>query len=98
MSSASVAGVDLIEELRLRRWARQNYVPADQRVPEWHSIVTDEMQRRDRELASAPVPSRHPSAYVPLAPTEIRRHDQAHQEVSEPNLLRTGSREAAEIF
>lgn len=60
--------VDAIKELRLRRWARKNYVPADERRNTWHPIVIDEMLRKDRELSeplSSP-PSR--ASYVPLAP------------------------------
>jgi len=41
--------VDFIEELRLRRWARENYVPATQRDNGWHPIILDEMTRKDRE-------------------------------------------------
>ena len=41
--------IDLIEELRLRRWARENYVPAPKRERNWHPIVIDEMSKKDRE-------------------------------------------------
>ena len=41
--------VDLIEELRLRRWARENYVPRNRRECSWHAVVLDEMERKDRE-------------------------------------------------
>jgi len=41
--------VDFIEELRLRRWARENYVRPDRRDASWHPIVHDEMTRKDRE-------------------------------------------------
>ena len=34
---------------RLRRWARENYVPASQRDMQWHPIVLDEMRRKDAE-------------------------------------------------
>jgi hypothetical protein len=50
MQSSIGTELDFIEELRLRRWARENYVPADRRTPEWHSVVLDEMGRKDREL------------------------------------------------
>jgi hypothetical protein len=43
--------VDLIEELRLRRWARENYVPSGRRQPDWHPIILDEMLRKDEEEA-----------------------------------------------
>jgi hypothetical protein len=42
--------VDFIEELRLRRWARQNYVPPEERNSSWHPVVLDEMDRRDLEV------------------------------------------------
>ena len=45
------AQIDLVRELRLRQWARQNFVPQQQRKATWHPVVLDEMQNRDRELA-----------------------------------------------
>ncbi len=47
--SSSVVDLDLIEELRLRRWARENYVPSGQRQTGWHSVVLDEMSKKDFE-------------------------------------------------
>jgi hypothetical protein len=43
------AELDFIEELRLRRWARENYVPQEDRKNSWHPIVHDEMEKKDRE-------------------------------------------------
>jgi hypothetical protein len=51
MSSRVMAELDLIEELRLRRWAREHYVPRGQRQASWHPVVHDEMSKRDRENA-----------------------------------------------
>jgi hypothetical protein len=45
--------VDFIEELRLRRWARENYVPADERDATWHPIILEEMRRKDGEVSEA---------------------------------------------
>jgi hypothetical protein len=57
MSSVS-ADCDLIEELRLRRWARENYVPRGQRKAAWHPVVHEEMARKDREMSDAePAPA-----------------------------------------
>jgi hypothetical protein len=42
--------VDFIEELRLRRWARENYVPREQRQLSWHPVVLDEMDRKEVEV------------------------------------------------
>jgi hypothetical protein len=44
-----LADLDFIEELRLRRWARENFVPVEQRLPSWHPVVLDEMLRKDDE-------------------------------------------------
>ena len=44
--------LDLIDELRLRRWARENYVPATQRDTAWHPIILEEMSRKDGEASS----------------------------------------------
>jgi hypothetical protein len=50
MSVSTFAEIDLIEELRHRRWARENYVAVADRDRSWHPVVLDEMRRRDREL------------------------------------------------
>jgi hypothetical protein len=44
--------IDFVRELRLRQWARQNFVPGEQRKSTWHPVVLDEMRNRDRELAA----------------------------------------------
>lgn len=49
MSSGLSLDVDFIEELKLRRWARENYVPTDCRDKSWHPIVLEEMTRKDSE-------------------------------------------------
>ncbi len=65
MSPAS-AVLDLVEELRLRRWARENYVAGEIRDPAWHAVIHDEMGRRDAELIT-PVLCRR-QEIVPLPP------------------------------
>lgn len=45
--------VDFIEELRMRRWARENYVPATDREDDWHPVILDEMARKDVEQGEA---------------------------------------------
>ena len=52
MSSSVLAELDFIEELRLRRWARENYVPSDQREHSWHPIVHEEMEKKDVETGT----------------------------------------------
>ena len=59
MLSSDIAGIDLIDELQLRHWARTNYVPADTRESDWHPIVLDEMRRRDEELSESRSSSLH---------------------------------------
>jgi hypothetical protein len=49
MSSVSEE-LDFIQELRLRRWARENYVPAGEREASWHPVIHDEMNKKDRDL------------------------------------------------
>ena len=51
MLGTSTAEIDFIEELRLRRWARENFVPATQRDTAWHPIILEEMSRKDGEAA-----------------------------------------------
>ena len=46
---ATLTEVDFIEEIRLRRWARENYVPADDRDETWHPVVLAEMRAKDAE-------------------------------------------------
>lgn len=43
------AELDFIEELRLRRWARENYVPRPERNDAWHPVVHEEMEKKDYE-------------------------------------------------
>ncbi len=49
MQSGQANEIDFIEELKLRRWARENYVPHTQRNETWHPIIHDEMGRKDHE-------------------------------------------------
>jgi hypothetical protein len=53
MGSGVTGELDFIEELRLRRWARENYVPFAQRQKSWHPVVQDEMHRKDAEALQA---------------------------------------------
>ena len=41
--------LDFIEEMRLRTWARKNYVPSQERDEEWHPVILDEMSLKDGE-------------------------------------------------
>ena len=53
MSSSVMAELDFIEELRLRRWAREHYVPPDLRKHTWHPVVHEEMEKKDLEAGPA---------------------------------------------
>lgn len=55
MLSSVAAEVDFIEELRLRRWARENYVPRSQRQLSWHPVILDEMNRKDDDMGEIEV-------------------------------------------
>jgi hypothetical protein len=50
MATSPTTEIDFIEELRLRRWARENYVPQPKRDRDWHPVIHDEMGRKDRDL------------------------------------------------
>ncbi len=50
MSSGVLGELDFIEELRLRRWARENHVPAENRESSWHPVIHEEMARKDDDL------------------------------------------------
>jgi hypothetical protein len=49
MVSTVLSDVDFIEELQMRRWAREHYVPRGQRENTWHPIVHEEMEKKDYE-------------------------------------------------
>jgi hypothetical protein len=61
--------LDLGRELGLRRWARANYVPPEQRPATWHPVVISEMRARDGELTEMSSPAQVAPRYVPLLPT-----------------------------
>jgi hypothetical protein len=53
MTSSVLSELDFIEELRLRRWAREHYVPRDLRKRSWHPVVHEEMEKKDIEAGPA---------------------------------------------
>lgn len=53
MTSGVMADLDFIEELRLRRWARENHVPPERRQMAWHPVVHEEMEKKDHEIGQA---------------------------------------------
>jgi hypothetical protein len=72
VQSASRVSADPVEELRLRRWARENYVPIEFRDSTWHSVVLDEMQRKDQERSAVDLYAETARRIVPLAPDHGR--------------------------
>jgi hypothetical protein len=68
MQPASRVSVDAVEELRLRRWARENYVPIEYRDSTWHDVVLDEMLRKDGEENAIDAYAEVARRIVPLAP------------------------------
>lgn len=91
MKSSKTQPVDFIAELRLRQWARNNYVAADERCDsDWHPIVLDEMRRKDADLQAQEILIRqHLGVVVPLMPDmpEGSRVDAAHEPVPAPQFL-----------
>ncbi len=92
MPIAHTQPVDLIAELRLRQWARANYVPAEiRRDSQWHPIVLDEMQRKDADLRAikrAPVSAAAPVPHLDGAGA-IRRIDNARESSPTPHFTST---------
>lgn len=92
MGVRTSTGLDFVAELRLRQWARQNYVPAEyRRDSDWHPVVLDEMRRKDfdvrdeqgRRLAACVID------IVPLMPEPAGiRIDLPHAAIPTPKSLR----------
>ena len=81
--------MDIVKELRLRRWAREHYVPREERGVAWHAVVLHEMRLKDDELLIQ-ARSRPPlTSFVPLVPTAIQRVHPGHNEMHEPVLSRS---------
>jgi len=91
MKQDAKTATSLIAEFRMRRWARINYVPSDQRIETWNPLVLDEMKMKDQEMLETEnnsMKARVSSMYVPLAPGVINRIDEAHLETSAPHILK----------
>ncbi len=83
--------VDVIKELRLRRWAREHYVAPSERSNTWHPLVLAEMQSKDAEASIAPKPVSSSSPYVPLAPSLNHVRHPGHQWHGTPKHVRETS-------
>ena len=91
--------LDMVEELKLRRWARLNYVSRLKRNIAWHPVILDEMTQIDGDQGGAPTEQtdeprleeteihRNPGAgFVPIAPPMVRV-DEPHNEIPAPHSL-----------
>ena len=78
---------DAVEELRLRRWARENYVPVDARDQDWHAVVLDEMRRKDQEQATVDAYSAIARRIVPLVSESGSPLRGPHIDAPRPSLL-----------
>ncbi len=70
--------LDIVKELRLRRWAREHHVREEERRSSWHPVVLDEMRRKDDELLIRSRSRGPVSSFVPLVPTAIQRVHPRH--------------------
>jgi hypothetical protein len=72
MAEATLSKIDVIDELRYRRWARENYVTPAERNEQWHPVILEEMRKKDDEGITATVAQPKPrSATQPLGLTRI---------------------------
>lgn len=84
--------VDSRKTERLRQWARDHYLPRDERPASWHPIVLEEMRAIDGELGMVADADGSESLdlrfrYVPLAPTSTHFIHPAHAETPRPIFL-----------
>lgn len=84
-TSSPTETLELTVELRLRRWARQNYVVPSSRLATWHPLILDEMKQRDAELAGLPAPAR---VILPLEMSFGVRIDAGHSLASTRTLAK----------
>jgi hypothetical protein len=89
MSRQKIQKLNIIRELRLRRWARIHFVPAEERSSTWHPVVLEEMAIRDLEFRRMDEQAQSiTSQFVPLAPMPINILHPAHEKLAEPKLAK----------
>ena len=76
--------LDVIEELQLRRWARENYSAPELREESQHPVVRDEMRLRDEEMIIETRARDSVVSFVPLAPTVIQKLHNPHDLPDKP--------------
>jgi hypothetical protein len=87
MQFASSHSADPVEELRLRRWARENYVAVECRDQAWHAVVLDEMRRKDQEQAAVASYAEVARRIVPLVTDQGRGLRGPHIDPVRSNVL-----------
>jgi hypothetical protein len=87
MHFASSHSADPVEELRLRRWARENYVAVEFRDQTWHAVVLDEMRRKDQEEVAVQSYAEVARRIVPLVPEPGRGLRGPHIDPARSNVL-----------
>jgi hypothetical protein len=87
MHFASSHSADPVEELRLRRWARENYVAVEFRDATWHAVVLDEMRRKDQEEVAVQSYAEVARRIVPLVPDQARGLRGPHIDPVRANVL-----------
>lgn len=99
MMGSESRDLDLVTELRLRQWARRNYVPAAERSDsDWHTVVINEMHRIDRDL-SLVENAQKVVISTGVVPLELSQHqamriDEPHAAVPAPKMQFTKSADA----
>lgn len=88
--------MDIVKELRLRRWAREHHVPEEERRASWHPVVLDEMGLKDDEMLIRHRSRGPVSSFVPLVPTSIQRVHRRHVEQPSKTAV-PAEREIAEL-
>ena len=84
--------LNMLEEIRLRRWGREHYVPELSRRKDWHPIILEEMLIKDQEMGRQnPTPDMR---FVPLLNHLEFRIDQPHaKQISTAELEMTNCTE-----
>lgn len=95
MTRGATPDLTLEDEFRIRRWAREYYVPAEQRHRSWHPVFLAEMARLDEELIDSESRRSRAHSFVPLAPGEFYRLDPRHAAMAAPKILLTIARVSA---
>ena len=78
---------DLVQEFRLRRWARENYVPVEFRDQTWHADVLDAMRRKDQELHVIDEFGQVARRIVPLVPEHSPTLHGPHHDMIRSHVL-----------